>query len=355
MHNMKDYQNSYDNLSYTPEQKAQIAVQAAAAAAAARGKPDNKWLRLGKIAAAAACLICVLTVTAEAAGIPTPVSEFLAPIFGGSVAQTEVIDKIGHPVEASDTDNGVTIQADAVIGDEYNICMVYTIRRDDGTPLLPEGVTADHLLAGTFDNITFGKDGQGIAYFADTVPGDAEIQYVRVFSSDEPLNQGKATAEFHDLRCYSDSMEEATTVLEGDWKFQFDIAYEDSSIRLGGGETFSQDGMNFTITEIRLSPLAISVAYEVDSQVQWSNAESGKLPEEDNREYERYQGDIEVLLTKKDGTVLDLTMSGGSLSPENGKTIGVKGTVFDQIIPLQDMESISVGGIVFPIEDNRNA
>lgn len=353
MHNMKDYQNSYDNLSYTPEQKRKIAAQAAAAAA--RGKSDNKWMRLGKIAAAAACLVCVLTVSAEAAGIPTPVSGFLAPIFGGSVAQTEVIDKIGHPIEASDTDNGITIRADAVIGDEYNICMVYTIRRDDGTPLLPEGVTANHLLSGAFDNTFYGKSGHGNAYFVDTVPGDAEIQYVTVFSSDEPVNQGQATAEFHDLRCYNDSMEEATTVLEGDWKFRFDIAYEDSSICLGGGETFSQDGLNFTITEIRLSPLAISVAYEADSQVQWSNAESGKLPEEDNREYERYQGNIEVLLTKKDGTVLDLTMTGGSLSPENGKTIGVKGTVFDQIIPLEDMESISVGGIVFSIEDNHNA
>lgn len=353
MHKMKDYQDFYNHLSYTTEQKAQIAAKAAAAAV--RRKPERKWTHLSKIAAVAACLVCVLTVTAEAAGIPTPLSELLAPIFGGSVAQTEVIDKIGHPIGASDTDNGVTIQADAVIGDEYNICMVYTIRRDDGTPLLPEGVTANHLLSGSFDRTSYGKSGRGMAYFVDTVPGDAEIQYVTVFSSDEPVNQGEITAQFRDLFCYDDTAKERFPVLEGRWKFRFDIAYEDASIHWGGGETFSQDGLNFTITEIRLSPLAISVAYEVDSQVQWSNAENGKQPEEDEQEWERYQENIAVFLTKKDGTVLDLTAFGGSLAAEEGKTIGVKGMVFDQIVPLEDMESLTVGDITFPIGDNSNA
>lgn len=348
MFNQKEYQNFYDQLTYTQEQKAAIGARASAAA---RKKPENKVLRFGKIAAAAACLVCVLTVTAEAAGISTPVSELLAPIFGGSVAQTEVLDKIGHPIEASDTDNGVTIQADAVIGDEYNICMVFTISRDDGTPLLPEGVTADQLLAGGFDNISFGKGGHGTAYFVDAVPGDEVIQYVWVFSSDEPVNQGKATAEFHDIRTYGNSEEESAVVLEGDWKFRFDVAYEDSSIALGGGETFEQDGMTFTIMEVRVSPLAVRVAYEVDSQVQWSNAESGRMPEGDARQIELYQGNVEILLNKKDGTVVDMTNSGGSLAPENGKTVCVKGNAFEEIIPLEELESVSVGGITFPIPE----
>ena len=40
-------------------------------------------------------------------------AEAFAPIFGGSAAQTEIIDKIGYPIGASDTDHGVTITADA--------------------------------------------------------------------------------------------------------------------------------------------------------------------------------------------------------------------------------------------------
>ena len=72
--------------------------------------------------------------------IPPHVETFLE-VFGGSAAQTEIIDKIGYPVGASDTDNGVTVTADAVMGDAYNAVIVYTISRDDGTRLLPEDIT----------------------------------------------------------------------------------------------------------------------------------------------------------------------------------------------------------------------
>ena len=93
------------------------------------------------------------------------------------------------------------------------------------------------------------------------------------------------------------------------------------------------------------------VAYEVDSQVQWSNAESGRMPEGDARQIELYQGNVEILLNKKDGTVVDMTNSGGSLAPENGKTVCVKGNAFEEIIPLEELESVSVGGITFPIPE----
>ena len=82
----------------------------------------------------AACLAAALAVGAGASGVLKSAAEVFAPIFGGSAAQTEVIDKIGHPIGAGDTDNGVTITADAIIGDTYNAAIVYTIRRDDGTP-----------------------------------------------------------------------------------------------------------------------------------------------------------------------------------------------------------------------------
>ncbi len=109
--------------------------------------------------------------------------------------------------------------------------------------------------------------------------------------------------------------------------------------------------MTFTITEVRVSPLAVRVAYEVDSQVQWSNAESGRMPEGDARQIELYQGNVEILLNKKDGTVVDMTNSGGSLAPDNGKTVCVKGNAFEEIIPLEELESVSVGGITFPIPE----
>lgn len=58
--------------------------------------------------------------------------------------------------------------------------------------------------------------------------------------------------------------------VEGHWKLRFDVDYEDSSVALGGGGTFEQDGMTFTVDTVTVSPIAIQVAYTVDSEVVWS-------------------------------------------------------------------------------------
>ena len=104
-----------------------------------------------------------------------------------------------------------------------------------------------------------------------------------------------------------------------------------------------------TIDAISVSPIAVKVNYTVDQEVVWSNSGSGRQDPEDARQSRRYLENVEILLTKTDGTVMDLSTSGGSLRPENGATVCSKGQVMEEIIPLAELESISVGGIVFPI------
>ncbi len=65
-----------------------------------------------------------------------------AGLFGGGPAETEIIDQIGYPIGASATSNGVTITADAIMGDTYSYAIVYSIRRDDGSPLVSDETLA---------------------------------------------------------------------------------------------------------------------------------------------------------------------------------------------------------------------
>ena len=58
---------------------------------------------------------------------------------------------------------------------------------------------------------------------------------------------------------------------------------------------------------------------------------------------------MEILLTLTDGTVIDLSNAGGSIGPEDGVTVCSKGETFSQVVPMEEMASISVGGVVFPI------
>lgn len=54
----------------------------------------------------------------------------------------------------------------------------------------------------------------------------------------------------------------------------------------------------------------------------------------------------------KDGTVMDLTSAGGSLSPNYSEDVtqAQKGQVFDTIIDPADVESVTVGNIVIPVD-----
>ena len=350
MSNLFDYKKEMSELRFTENQKKTLAEAAASAA----GKTAKRRRPVLRTALIAAVMVVVLAVGSSAAGIlPAPVDVF-APLFGGAVAQTEVIDKIGRPIGASDSCNGITISADAIMGDEYNAVIVYTLRRDDGERFLPadKDLDASYLMMGGFGGSSWVQGGShGGAWFVDQDPEDNLIQLVETASSDVAMTRGTARVEFEDLTYWNDKTGEAEVLYSGKWNFRFEVNYEDCSVRLGSGETFSQDGLTFTVNAVSVSPIAVKVDYTADAAVQWSNSGSGQQDPEDARQTQRYLENIEILLTKTDGTVIDLSNSGGGISPdyEAGVSHCTKGEVLAEIIPLEDMASISVGGVTYEI------
>ena len=351
MNSQFEYQEALNGLHFTDEQKAAIARRAAEAAARqTRTARRSRRRPIRRTVLIAACLVLALTATAGATGVLKSAVDVFAPLFGGAPAQTEISDKIGYPVGASDTDNGVTVTADAVMGDAYNAVIVYTISRDDGTRLLPEDISGDMLLVhGNGTDLSVWGGTHGGSYFVVEDPAASSIQMVETLSSDRPINDCTATGTFENIYKWDEATGEAVPIIEGKWKVKFEMAYEDASVTLGGGETFQQSGMTFTIDGITLSPVAYKVDYTADSEVVWSDSGSGRQSEEDRLTTERYFENVEILLTLTDGTVLDLSNAGGSIGPEDGVTVCSKGEMFSEVIPMEDMESISVGGVTYPI------
>ena len=350
MSDLFDYKKEMSELRFTEIQKKALA-EAAASAARTPAKRRRPVFRTALIAAAMAA---VLVVGSSAAGILPSPAEIFTPLFGGAAAQTEVIDKIGRPIGASDTDNGITITAEAIMGDQYNAVIVYTLTRDDGERFLPEGKSLDetHLMIDGFNGASWVRGcTQGGSWFVDEDPEDNRIQLVETASSNAVMTKGTANASFEDLQYWNTETEQAELLYPGKWKLRFEVDYEDCSLHLGGGETFSQDDMNFTIDELTISPIAVRVAYTADMAVVWSDAPSGRQSPEDAPKAQRFLENIEILLTKTDGTVIDFDNSGGSVSPdyEAGVSHCSKGQVFDEIIPLEDMASLSVGGVTYEI------
>lgn len=88
--------------------------------------------RFPRIATVGVAAALVLSIGAGATGVFKSASDAFAGVFGPT-ADTEIIDQIGHPIGASDTSNGVTVTADAILFDGYNYLISYTLEKEDGS------------------------------------------------------------------------------------------------------------------------------------------------------------------------------------------------------------------------------
>lgn len=351
----REYTDALDSLRFSDEAKARMVdnlMDAATQQLPVPQKPRRRAFRLPRIAAVGVAAALVLGIGAGATGVLKTAGEAFSGVFGPT-ADTEIIDQIGRPIGASDTSGGVTITADAIIGDKYHYAITYSIVKDDGTPFdidLSKTV-GDGLLPLTFaeeDTTLVGYFGgtHGGSYFYDADPADASIQYVetREISNGDVLGRAMR-AKFSDLCVFDEDMNR-TVVAEGDWLFKFNMDFEDTSVSLPAGQVIDLNGMTATIDQITLSPLALRVDYTVDSEVQWDeNAQSGRQSDHDRAQMEQYFDDLQIILNKADGTSLDLSYAGGSIKPEDGKTVCQKGDMFSEIIPLEDVVSLTVGGV----------
>ena len=157
----------------------------------------------------------------QTCALPISTTEVFAPLFGGAAAQTEVIDKIGRPIGASDTDNGITITAEAIMGDQYNAVIVYTLTRDDGERFLPEGkgLNETYLMMGGYGGASWVRGGtHGGSWFVDEDPEDNQIQLVETASSNVAMTKGTANASFEDLQYWNAETEQAELLYPGKWK-----------------------------------------------------------------------------------------------------------------------------------------
>lgn len=357
----KEYTEAMAGLQFSDEAKARMVQNLLDAQEKATDNvvamPRGRKRRLPRIAAVGVAAAVVLTVGASATGVLKTASEAFQGVFGPT-ADTEIIDQIGRPVGASDTSGGVTVTADAIIGDKYHYAITYSIVKDDGTAFDIDltNTVGNGVLPLTFEESDCTLSGylggtHGGSYFFDADPADNAIQYVETREiSDGEVRGHTVRAKFKDLCVYDDEMNRVL-LAEGDWSFKFNLDFEDTSVSLPAGQTFDLNGMTATIDEITLSPLALRVDYTVDSEVQWDeNAQSGKQSDHDSEQMNRYFESVQILVNKADGTSLDLSLAGGSISPEGGKTICQKGEIFSEIIPLEDIVSVTVQGIDIPVQ-----
>lgn len=176
----KEYKDMLSELHFSEEQKENM-VDRLMRAQLEPVQPKKRRRPIGRTVAAIAAVAAVMSMGAGAvySGLA---SDAFSAIFG--TEQTEIIDKIGKPLGVSDTDAGITVTADAILGDEHNLNVVFTLTRDDGSSW---DVTDAKTLSFGEATVSLNHLGgsHGGAWFVDEDPNDNQIQYVEQITVDD--------------------------------------------------------------------------------------------------------------------------------------------------------------------------
>ena len=364
MPGMDDYRTSMNELHFSDEAKARMAARLADAAT--KEQPMNTSIiparrkRLPLAAAVAAiALVLGLGGVAYATGSLVSVERFVSHLFGAEEARVEVVDKVGRPVGVAQSSNGVTVSADAIIGDKTNVAVIFSISKDDGSAFEGVEATDDGLLPLGFSDdlevdfplltqITQGYGATGSAYFYDADPTNNAIQLVetRSFESDGSsqisLIGRTMTAHFSTLKLYGDG--EPVVLADGSWDLSFPLDYEDASITLPAGQDFKVSGIPATIDELTISPIALHLRYTAQQKVAWTSGESGRMSEHDTKLTDSLLG-VEVTLTMADGTTVAVENNHGGRINESGEVADCETNIFfDRILDLDEVASVTIGG-----------
>ena len=377
--NSNDYRHALEHISFTDNAKQHMAnsiAQSVASSDAATAQSNFNGTRrkpriarhpvrtVARIAAVTAVLAIVIggAGTAMATGVLPLPSDMLSDIFDGPASQTEIIDRIGRPVGASCSNNGVTVTADAIMGDKDMVTIAYTLTFDDPAALKKLSEPGENgTIAGSVDGNVYvdgEHGGQGQSWLIDKNPNDSSIQYFAQFSVESPGLMGRT------VRTHINSLvvpragkelPEYKKILTGPWDLKFQLNYEDTSVTIPAPKSVNFNGTKATIQEATVSCVGVSVRYNIDRSIEHDN-NSGKMSQNKEESMDAV-GNIPLIVTFKDGHVEDATSHSGYFANklDNGTTDVHKTWPFSQVCDTDKIASVQIGDTVIPMNSLRYA
>lgn len=371
--NSNDYRHALEHISFTDNAKQHMAnsiAQSVASSDAATAQSNFNGTRrkpriarhpvrtVARIAAVTAVLAIVIggAGTAMATGVLPLPSDMLSDIFDGPASQTEIIDRIGRPVGASCSNNGVTVTADAIMGDKDMVTIAYTLTFDDPAALKKLSEPGENgTIAGSVDGNVYvdgEHGGQGQSWLIDKNPNDSSIQYFAQFSVESPGLMGRT------VRTHINSLvvpragkelPEYKKILTGPWDLKFQLNYEDTSVTIPAPKSVNFNGTKATIQEATVSCVGVSVRYNIDRSIEHDN-NSGKMSQNMEESMDAV-GNIPLIVTFKDGHVEDATSHSGYFANklDDGTTDVHKTWPFSQVCDTDKIASVQIGDTVIPM------
>lgn len=323
----------------------------------------------GKRRLAVSVLACVLaaalTVGAGAAGFLKPVADLFAPVFGGEESQLELIERMGTSLGISDTRNGVTVTAEAMLNDGRNVAVLYSVSRESGEPLIPAGAPEN----GRLLFCSKGIDGGGWTYqrrfgeFIEYAPGALSAGYMEYYTAPDvpadriPVYMGDLEYRCGDGAQAVELVEKSHGPDSNEDFWQFDLPVSAGSCPVlelsEKNREFKANGLDLAVTGVRVSPISVKVSYELQ------NREIADESAIDEALVKGLTENMSLVLRKKDGTELDLSAFSdefGNVNPtavweysaENKTVYGICGSSLNEIVPIEEMDCVIFNGMEYP-------
>lgn len=294
-------------------------------------KASRKQFDFRKWIAIAACFLLIIGSAVAVDATSGAVSNLLAPLFG--MTHTEIVDKIGVPIGASSSADGYTLTADAVIGDRYNMAVVYTLSRDNGEPI-PEGI---HFATWDTD-VIWGATGAGSLKAVQDTDDPSKLYFIESWSRESGLIGRYVSVRFSRLEIYVENGDDIV-VAEGPWQLNYTLRYEDTSVKIPVNKlsVTASNGVKYRIDKASISPVGIRLD-GVILNPQW-------------REEPPFRN-FEVSLKLKDGTVVFLEdrNSGGEYSEGDKSASFNFNAMFDVPVDLENVTALVICGTEHQID-----
>jgi hypothetical protein len=289
---------------------------------------------------AALIALAVLTMTTALAigfGWHEKLIKYLSP----SDEQMAALDGAADTPDATVTQNGVTITVKQTLADSFGIYVLYEMTVPENIELsdsiqwmfshldVPVGQTDDYVTMGV-----------GSTEILEQSGNTRTVLLHQQFTA--PFENGYIELVFLNLGYYNfpevpqeNSAPEFITLVEGEWNLKWEFSFEDTGKTIEVNEPVSYNGSENTLTRIVLSPMSVCAYITGDDIV----------------------GSARPAVNFKDGTQIEFDAKSNNAS--FGYYLVDEETLlyanhlyyrFENIVDLEDVESITIGDVTVPIE-----
>lgn len=293
---------------------------------------------------AAAFVVCILMGSGVAYAVSpyVSVSDAVDAVFRGAPANSEIVNSVGVPVGAAISNGGITISADAIIGDGQSYSIIYSVTFDEGISEEVQTHVSHLVMEG--NSFVYGAHGMaGSARFYDDDPTDNTVYYLEqtFIDSGESVVGRTCTADFERIVIASADLDEPMVVAEGGWTIRFTINYEDKTVEFSRGQSIKVGGVEVAVTSLKLSPTSATVEFDAPC------SDSRDVEADALRQLE--QIGLMTVYAESDQIVTELDLSDCSFAAtlDEGVVHCRANKTFDRIIDVDQITHVRIGGVAF--------